>query len=51
MNVVDSFYKGYGDAPPRGTGPDQDLIFLKGDEYLAKNFPQMDYIKTARLIK
>jgi peptidyl-prolyl cis-trans isomerase A (cyclophilin A) len=51
MNVVDSFWKGYGDAPPRGTGPDQDRIFVDGEQYLTKEFPKLDYIKTARLIK
>ncbi len=51
MNVVDSFWKGYGDAPPRGRGPDQDRIFAEGNSYLAKEFPKMDYIKTARLTK
>jgi peptidyl-prolyl cis-trans isomerase A (cyclophilin A) len=51
MNVVDSFYKGYGDAPPRGTGPDQDTITARGEAYLAKDFPKLDYVKTARLIK
>jgi len=51
MSVVDSLWKGYGDAPPRGSGPDQDRIFAEGDEYLKKDFPQLDYIKTARLIK
>lgn len=51
MKVVDSFYKAYGDPPPRGRGPDQERIFKEGDAYLAKNFPKLDYVKTARLIK
>lgn len=51
MNVIDRLYKGYGDAPPRGRGPDQDRIFAEGDAYLAKDFPKLDYVKTARLIK
>ena len=51
MKVVDSFYKAYGDPPPRGTGPDQERIFREGDAYLAKNFPKLDYVKTARLVK
>ncbi len=51
MAVVDSLWKGYGDAPPRGTGPDQDRIFAEGNAYLTKEFPKLDYIKTARLIK
>jgi peptidyl-prolyl cis-trans isomerase A (cyclophilin A) len=51
MSVVDSLWKGYGDAPPRGSGPDQDRILREGNEYLTKEFPKLDYIKTARLIK
>jgi peptidyl-prolyl cis-trans isomerase A (cyclophilin A) len=51
MKVVDSLWKGYGDAPPRGRGPDQDRIFAEGNAYLVKEFPKMDYVKTARLIK
>jgi peptidyl-prolyl cis-trans isomerase A (cyclophilin A) len=51
MSVVDSLWKGYGDGPPQGNGPDQDRIFAEGDKYLAKEFPKLDYIKTARLIK
>jgi peptidyl-prolyl cis-trans isomerase A (cyclophilin A) len=51
MAVVDSLWKGYGDAPPRGTGADQDRIFAEGNAYLTKEFPKLDYIKTARLVK
>lgn len=51
MNTVDSLWKGYGDAPPRGSGPDQDRIVAEGEKYLAKEFPKLDYIKTARLVK
>jgi peptidyl-prolyl cis-trans isomerase A (cyclophilin A) len=51
MNVVDSLWRGYGDAPPRGNGPDQDRILAEGEGYLAKEFPKLDYIRTGRLIK
>jgi peptidyl-prolyl cis-trans isomerase A (cyclophilin A) len=51
MIVVDSLWKGYGDAPPRGSGPDQDRILGEGDAYLAKEFAKLDYIKTARVLK
>jgi peptidyl-prolyl cis-trans isomerase A (cyclophilin A) len=51
MNVVDSLWKGYGDAPPRGNGPDQDRILAEGEKYLAREFPKLDYIRTGRLIK
>jgi peptidyl-prolyl cis-trans isomerase A (cyclophilin A) len=51
MNVVDSLWKGYGDAPPRGTGPEPRRIFAEGEAYLAKNFPKLDYVKRARVEK
>ncbi len=45
MNVVDSIYSGYGEAP------DQNLIQSQGNEYLKSQFPQLDYIKTAKIEK
>src|SRR5579871_2528499 len=47
MDVVDQFYGGYGD-PPRG--PDQGKIASQGKAYLDKNFPQLDSIKTAKIV-
>ncbi|AKU92798.1 peptidylprolyl isomerase [Vulgatibacter incomptus] len=49
MSVVDSLYKGYGEGAPRGHGPNQGLIQTKGNEYLRKDFPLLDYVKTARI--
>jgi peptidyl-prolyl cis-trans isomerase A (cyclophilin A) len=43
MEVVDSLYSGYGEAPQ------QDLIQSQGNEYLKSQFPQLDYIKTAKI--
>ena len=51
MSVVDSLWKGYGDAPPRGAGPEPARIFAEGEAYLAKHFPKLDYVKTARIVK
>ena len=50
MDVVDSIYKGYGDAPPNGTGPDQTRIKNEGNAYLEKSFPNLDYIKSATIV-
>ena len=50
MEVVESLYDSYGDAPPRGAGPDQSVIETKGNEYLESRFPRLDYIKTARIM-
>lgn len=46
MSVVQSFYGGYGDQP---TGM-QDQITNQGNAFLAKNFPKLDKIITARVV-
>jgi len=45
--VVEHLYFGYGDMPPRGTGPDPTKIELQGNRYLEDKFPRLDYIKKA----
>ncbi len=50
MDVADSLYSGYGDAPPRGTGPEQSLIWAQGNAYLQKDFSKLDYVKTATIV-
>ncbi len=49
MAVVDSLYAGYGDGPPAGFGPDQMRIMREGNAYLEREFPKLDFIRTARL--
>jgi peptidyl-prolyl cis-trans isomerase A (cyclophilin A) len=44
MDNVDAIYSGDGEKP------DQDSIMQKGNAYLEKEFPKLDYIKTARVI-
>lgn len=51
MEVVDSLYKGYGEGAPRGMGPDQGRVQMEGNAYLQKEFPKLDYIKSAALVK
>jgi len=51
MNVVDKIYSGYGEGAPSGKGPDQGRLQSQGNEYLAKEFPKMDYIKKATIEK
>ncbi|GLC25638.1 peptidylprolyl isomerase [Roseisolibacter agri] len=48
--VVDSLYSGYGEGPPRGKGPDQDKLAAQGNIYLQRDFPRLDYIRTARVV-
>jgi hypothetical protein len=47
MSVVDRLYSGYGDPPP----DQQDSISSAGNAYLAKNYPKLDYIRTATVVK
>jgi len=49
MSVVDSLYKGYGEGAPSGAGPDQGRLQREGDAYTKKEFPLMDYVKTATI--
>ena len=49
MAVVDSLYHGYGEGAPSGQGPDQGRIQSEGNTYLARDFPKLDYIITARI--
>lgn len=50
MEVVDRLYSGYGEGAPSGSGPDQGRIRQEGNEYLQRNFPKLDYIRTATLV-
>jgi len=52
MDVVDKLYSSYGDSITRGgNGPDASRIQGMGNEYLIRQFPQLDYVKTARIEK
>lgn len=50
LAVVDSLYAAYGEAPPEGRGPLQDSIAVLGEPYLARSFPELDVIRTARVV-
>lgn len=45
MDVVDRLYSGYSGA----SAPDQRRILRQGNAYLLENYPQLDYVKTARI--
>ena len=47
MDVVNSFYKDYGNEP----ATKQDSIQIKGNDYLRKNYPELDYITKAYILK
>lgn len=50
MDVVKKLHAGYGDGPPSGPGPDQREIERKGNGYLRQRYPELDWIKTARIV-
>jgi peptidyl-prolyl cis-trans isomerase A (cyclophilin A) len=50
MDVVDKLYSGYGEGAPDGRGPSQGKVSAEGKPYLDKNFPELDSIKTARIV-
>ena len=50
MDVVDKIYSGYGEGAPRGAGPDQGRIQQEGNAFLKKEFPKLDYIKSAAIV-
>lgn len=43
-------YKGYGDIPPFGRGPDQQKIHNQGNAYIRRNFPKTDFIQKCELV-
>jgi peptidyl-prolyl cis-trans isomerase A (cyclophilin A) len=51
MEVVYKLYKGYGESAPNGQGPDQGRVQREGNAYLKKDFPMLDYVKSAALVK
>lgn len=44
------FYAGYGDFPPYGNGPSQQLVYEQGQAYLNATFPLLDYILSCQEI-
>jgi peptidyl-prolyl cis-trans isomerase A (cyclophilin A) len=44
MSVVDSIYAGYRETP------DQERVAAEGNAYLKRQFPRLDYIKSARIV-
>jgi len=50
IEVLDKLNKEYGESPPNGKGPEAAKIQLEGVSYLKKSFPNLDTVKTARLL-
>jgi cyclophilin family peptidyl-prolyl cis-trans isomerase len=52
MDVADALYADYGEAAGGGIrAGKQDPVFAGGNAYLKANFPLLDYIKTARVVR
>jgi len=51
MHVVEQLYAGYGEGSPRGGGPDQERMRLQGNSYLERQYPKLDSIVKARIVK
>ena len=50
MDVVDKINGEYGEGAPAGRGPNQGRIQAEGNAYLKKDFPNLDYIKSATVV-
>jgi peptidyl-prolyl cis-trans isomerase A (cyclophilin A) len=51
LGILDSLHGGYGEGAPRGRGPNQGRIQAQGNVYLKSDFPKLDYIKKATILK
>jgi homoserine O-acetyltransferase len=52
MDVADALFDEYGETAGGGIrAGKQDPVFQGGNDYLRKNFPKLDYIKTARVVR
>ncbi len=51
MEVVEKLYSGYGEGAPMGNGPDQERIQKEGQAYLQQNFPKLDHIISAVVLR
>jgi peptidyl-prolyl cis-trans isomerase A (cyclophilin A) len=49
MDVVDKINGEYGEGAPGGRGPHQGRLQSEGNAYLKKDFPNLDYIKSAAI--
>ncbi len=50
MDIMDKINGEYGEGFPSGRGPDQGRVQKEGNAYLKKDFPNLDYIKSATVL-
>ena len=51
MDIADQLHSGYGDGAPKGRGPSQKRIYEEGNAWLQKDFKDLDFIKTAKVVE
>ena len=52
MDVADALYAEYGETSGGGIrAGKQDVLFERGNAYLAEKFPLLDYIRSARVVR
>jgi peptidyl-prolyl cis-trans isomerase A (cyclophilin A) len=51
MDTVERLYPGYGEGPPRGSGPDQGRIQAEGEAYLERDYPRLDRIIRTTILR
>ena len=50
MDVVDKINSEYGEGAPGGAGRIRAASKMEGNAYLKKDFPNLDYIKSATIV-
>ncbi|MAG31034.1 MAG: peptidylprolyl isomerase [Deltaproteobacteria bacterium] len=50
MDVVDAIHK-TGEGAPRGKGPNQKQVKRRGNQFLKRNYPEIDYLERAEIIE
>jgi peptidyl-prolyl cis-trans isomerase A (cyclophilin A) len=51
LESVKELYSGYGEGEPNGKGPGQGKIYSLGNDYLKREFPELDYIVKATIVE
>ena len=51
MTAVDALEGRYGEGAPSGLGPEQGRLQSEGNAYLRADFPELDYIESARIVE
>ena len=50
LEIADQLFSGYGDGAPKGRGPNQKKIYEQGNDWLQKDFKDLDFVKTAKIL-